>query len=233
MRIFSLALLLAAAGGCTFAADLPTAPTPPAGPQAGTPITLELAIAPGVGDQGGTAAIGVRVLDPFGAPVSGLEVALTSSAGTVTPPVIATDVSGRGASTLAAPPGSVIVSASITNGPTRSAPVAIQPVPPPPPPSTPMPPPGPTPPLPVPPLTVALLVTARQAGFASSFSLATQAITSATWTFGDGGISTTTDPFTTHIYSVAGTYEASVTVVDMHGRTASATQTLTIAAAPK
>jgi PKD repeat protein len=216
------------------AADLqpsPTTTTPL--PKAGAPATLELAISPGIGDQGGTATIGVHVLDAFGAPVVNLLVALTSTSGTMTPDQITTNEAGRGTATLVAAPGSVTVTASIANGPTRSAPVAVQPLPSPPPPPTSEPaPPAPAPEPPPPPLTVTMFVTPRQAGLATNFSLATQAIASAAWDFGDGSTATTAEPFTTHVYANAGSYTATVIVRDTRGRTASTSSTVTIAAAP-
>jgi hypothetical protein len=234
MRYLSLCLLALFASACSFAA--PLEPSPPAKPMPviGTPATLDLGLSPGIGDQGGTATINIRVLDAYGAPVAQLGVMLTSTDGMITPSLIGTDSGGRGTARLQAAPGFVTVTASTTTGTlSRTAVVAIQPVPQAPPTPTPAPPPTPVPELPVPPLTVTLLVNARQAGFATGFSLATQAITSATWDFGDGGIMTTPEPFTSHVYSVAGTYTASVKVTDARGRMASASTTVTIAAAPK
>jgi PKD repeat protein len=215
------------------AADLqpsPTTTTPL--PKAGAPATLELAISPGIGDQGGTATIGVHVLDAFGAPVVNLLVALTSTSGTMTPDQITTNEAGRGTATLVAAPGSVTVTASIANGPTRSAPVAVQPLPPPLPTPTPAPTPTPTPEPPLPPLTVTIFVTPQQAGQSTTFSLATQAISSATWDFGDGATVTTTIPFTSHVYGAAGSYPVTVIVRDTQGRTASASTTAVIPPAP-
>jgi len=215
-------------GGCSFAA--PLQPSPPAAPmpQAGTPATLELGLAPGIGDAGGTAAINVRVLDAYGAPVAQIGVMLTSTDGTISPSLIGTDFGGRGSARLQAAPGFVTVTASTTSGLSRTAVVAIQPIPPAPPAPTPLPAPTPMPEPPVPPLTVTLLVTSGTAGTVTGFSLATQAIARATWTFGDGGTASTTAPATSHTYSVAGTYTASVTVIDTRGRTASDSATFTI-----
>jgi PKD repeat protein len=214
------------------AADLPSPGVPTPLPKAGTPTTLELAITPGIGDQGGTAAIGVRVLDAFGAPVVNLAVALTSTAGTISPDQITTDGAGRGTAVLQAAPGSVTVTASIANGPTRSAPVAVQPLPPPLPAPTPAPTPTPTPEPPRPPLTVTIFVTPQQAGQSTTFSLATQAISSATWDFGDAATLTTTTPFASHVYGAGGSYPVTVIVRDTQGRTASASATAVIPPAP-
>ena len=214
------------------AADLPTSPTTTTPlPKAGAPATLELAISPGIGDKGGTATIGVHVLDAFGAPVVNLLVALTSTSGTMTPDQITTNEAGRGTATLVAAPGSVTVTASIANGPTRSAPVAVQPLPPTPPTPTPTPPNPPAPEPPRPPLTVTIFITPQAAGQATTFSLATQAIASATWDFGDSATLTTTTPFTSHVYGAGGSYPVTVIVRDTQGRTASASATAVIPAA--
>jgi PKD repeat protein len=78
-------------------------------------------------------------------------------------------------------------------------------------------------------LTVALLVIPRQAGLASDFSLATSAISSATWTFGDNSSAVTTSGSSvSHVYTAGGTYTAGVTVTDAFGQTASTTSTVTI-----
>jgi PKD domain/Bacterial Ig-like domain (group 1) len=213
------------------AADLPSSPEPTPLPKAGTPTTLELAITPGIGDQGGTAAISVHVLDAFGAPVVSLPVALTSTAGTISPAQVTTDGAGRATAFLQAAPGSVTVTASIANGPTRSAPVAVQPLPPPLPTPTPAPTPAPTPEPPRPPLTVTIFITPQAAGQPTTFSLATQAIASAAWDFGDSATLTTTTPFTSHVYGAGGSYPVTVIVRDSQGRTASASATAVIPAA--
>jgi PKD repeat protein len=96
---------------------------------------------------------------------------------------------------------------------------------------TPTPPPSPTPAPPTSPLTVQLLVTTALAGNATAFSLATQGIRTAVWTFGDGATVTTSVPSTTHVYA-AGSYTAGVTVTDVIGRTASTTASVTIVDAP-
>ena len=53
------------------------------------------------------------------------------------------------------------------------------------------------------------------------------------WTFGDGATQTTTGPTTSHAYSTAGTYRASLTVTDNDGQTASTDQFVQVNAPPR
>jgi hypothetical protein len=227
-KLFIVALLITATG-CSFAAPLEPTPatTPPPAP-AGTPATLELSASPGLGDQGGTAAIGVHVMDLYGAHLANITVTLSSPTGLLTPNTIITDGRGRGTAQVTAEPGFVTVQAMTGSGLMRAIAVAIQAAPPPPPAPTPMPGPTPIPEPPLPPLTVKLIATPARAGLVTTFSLMTSAITAATWDFGDGGTTTTTEPAADHIYNVSGTYTANVTVVDPKGRRASGSTTFTI-----
>src|SRR5207248_8307956 len=126
----------------------------------------------------------------------------------------------------------VKVSASAGSVKTTEVSVAVQPH------TAPTIPPAPQPPpvVPVPqppdqPLTVTLLVTPGAAGTATTFGVATQAIASATWTFGDNTPPvTTTVPTTTHVYALVQSYAASVTVTDARGRTASDSKVVVVPA---
>lgn len=69
------------------------------------------------------------------------------------------------------------------------------------------------------PPSAALTVTAGTAGSASSFDASASTDSDGTiarydWVFGDGATASTTSPTTTHAYASAGSYSASVTVVD-------------------
>jgi parallel beta-helix repeat protein len=52
-------------------------------------------------------------------------------------------------------------------------------------------------------------------------------ITSYKWNFGDGNITTTTDPIITHIYTATGTYQVNLTITDNDGLTHSTTKPIT------
>jgi|RhiMetdeSRZDD1v2_1073273.scaffolds.fasta_scaffold11529_2 uncharacterized membrane protein len=172
--------------------------------------------------------ITATVLTADGHFVPNIVVTFSVSSGTVTPADGTTDSSGTVRTTLTPSDSQTILHTQAANIEVSST-LLTPPLPSPP---TPQPPPAPTPAPEPPPLTVTLFVTPQVAGQATSFSLATQAITSATWTFGDGATATTTTPSTTHVYTAAGTFTASVTVTDTRGRTASNSTTVTIAAAP-
>jgi len=172
--------------------------------------------------------IAATVLTADGRFVPNVVVRFSVSSGTVTPADGTTDSSGTVRTTLTPSDSQTILRAQAANIEVSST-LLTPPLPSPP---TPQPPPAPTPAPEPPPLTVTLFVTPQVAGQATSFALATQAIMSATWTFGDGATATTTTPSTTHVYTSAGTYHASVTVIDTRGRSASNSTTVTIAPAP-
>ena len=226
LRVLMLAVLTSACGYTN-----PVAPATVAVPTAGVPATLHLAIDTGIGAAGGTAAVSATVSDAFATPVVGASVAFTAAAGTLSQTLVVTDEKGIAATTLIAPPGAVLVTATVGGLESKTL-VSVQvPVAPPPPdpPSTPTPRPQPDP---TQPFTVQLLVTAGVVGELTTFGLATSPITQAAWTFGDGATITTSGATTTHVYTTVGTFTASVTARSVDGRTASSTATVTIAARP-
>ena len=171
----------------------------------------------------------VRVMDAFAAPVKGATIALAATSGTVSPSTLSSDENGRGTALLVAQPGNVRLTATV-DGTTlsNSTNVAIQQTPPGPPnPQPPPPSPNPQPPDPTGPLTVTINATPQPVGLPTGFGLATQSLSQAVWTFGDGATETS-GASTSHVYQNAGTYTVSVTVTDTRGRTASASTTINI-----
>lgn len=72
-------------------------------------------------------------------------------------------------------------------------------------------------------------VTGLSAAFTDTSTDADGTIVSRSWTFGDGGTSTATNPV--HAYAAAGTYQVSLTVTDDKGATGTTTGAVTVTAA--
>ncbi len=63
-------------------------------------------------------------------------------------------------------------------------------------------------------------------GLTATFSNKTKGAASWTWSFGDGGSSTTRSP--KHTYGAAGSYDVTLTAVGTDGASASVTQSVTV-----
>jgi hypothetical protein len=155
-------------------------------------------------------------------------VTFSASSGTITPIEVQTDEAGVARSILTPDTSQTVVHvqagtlhASLDVLSAASLPPQI-PAPPPPNPS----------PDPLPTLTVTIFVTPAPAGSVTSFGLATQAITQAVWTFGDGATATTSTSSTTHVYSAPGRYLVGVSITDTRGRIASTSVAVTISDPP-
>jgi PKD repeat protein len=221
-----VAVLTAACAG-----NAPTAASTPV-PARGTPAKIEISATPGIGANGGTAAVTARVLDAYFATVPDVDVAFAADAGTFAQPAARTDDHGIATTSLSAAPGIVKVTASAGSVRTTEIPVEIQP-------NSIATPPAPQPPPPVPPappssdqsFTISIGVSPAGAGLTTSFGMVGSGpVTSANWTFGDGQTGVSAGPSTTHIYATANTYAVSVVATDSRGRTASASTSVVIPA---
>jgi hypothetical protein len=211
--------------GCSDVPPLLTVPSPPAVPS--VPATISLTWVGGIGATAGTVYLAALVKDASGKGVPAVTVRYSTTAGVVQPATVVADGGGlaqatvttSSTATITATAGSATASITVT----PSAPIT------PPPSQPPTPPPGPPAPPPPGALTVTIFATPGVAGTTTTFSLATQALSQAVWSFGDSSPSVTTSTgFTTHVYAAGGTYPVDVTVTDTLGRTASATQNVTI-----
>ena len=72
--------------------------------------------------------------------------------------------------------------------------------------------------------------TNHQVNFDASASVSNTGtkITTYTWDFGDGGVSDSGNPTTSHTYGVAGLFVVKLTVTDDKGRTATTQQNVTV-----
>jgi hypothetical protein len=211
--------------GCSEIPPLATVPSPPVPPS--IPATIALTWVGGVGATAGTVYLAAVVKDASGKGVPAATVRYSTTTGVVQPATVVADAGGlaqatvttSSTATITAAAGSVTASITVTPSapitPTPSQPAVPPPAPP-----------GPPPPGA---LTVTIFATPGIAGTSTTFSLATQALSQAVWTFGDSSPSVTTSTgFTTHVYAAAGIYPVGVTVTDTLGRTASTTQNVTI-----
>lgn len=223
--LVALSLLVASCADHQF--DNPAAPSTPSDLTA--PARLTLDANPGRGDSAGTAAITATVSNGLGAGVGAVTVSFSVDTGSI-PDTAVTSSTGVATVTLTGRPGAAKVIARAGTL-TSSTLVALQSPPPP----LPLPPapPVPPPPLPPAPLSVFLRVTPAVAGSATQFGMSINApLASAVWGFGDSSPAvTTTTGSTSHVYTVAAEYRATLMVTDTSGRTAS-TQTLVSIANP-
>ena len=190
--------------GCTS----PVQPTFPRSvpPVRGVPTTLELTGAPGVGAQGGHAAVSLRVLDALKVPVPDVHVTLETSAGSLDPTDLVTDGDGRGSAVLTAPAGSVTLTASIANGPTRTSLVAVQPA------------------MQLPHVTsLTLTVTTVTVGRPTDFAIILEGgvVRSVAWDYGDGTHEESGSTTATHTYPAVSTYNVVARVTDTDGHSTS------------
>jgi len=200
-------------------------PTPPS--PASIPQTITITTTNGIGSSAGQVYVAATVRDASGRAVEAVTVRFATTAGTVQPAAVTSDGGGLAKTTVTT---SVHATVTVTAGAVASTidvtPTAnVNPGPTPSPPPTPTPSPGPPPQ----PLTVTILATPGAAGTITTFSLAAPALQQETWTFGDSSAPiTTTNHTASHVYSLAGIYTVGVSVIDIQGRTASATLNVTI-----
>lgn len=154
------------------------------------------------------------VLTVAGVPVPGVSVTFTVSSGTVTPATATTDANGRAVAIASAPTQNTVTATSGNLSDTIKllGPPAPQPDP----------------------LTVSIptLGTVR-AGEEQQFGVNVTSAAGSTvrvveWTFGDGGRTTANDPHPRHTYGADGTYTVTVSIADDLGRTANASQRITV-----
>lgn len=243
MKLGCLVIAALLLSGC--GSKLPTAPTVDL-PKAGQPARLELAVVPGTGDHGGTAAVTVRVLDPFSAALPDRTVTFIATAGTLTPTEAVTDEKGIARTSITAPAGSVTITATLADITTKTL-AAIEPLVGPP--AAPNPPqPGPdVPPVGVPPFVpkigsyivtmfaspspVIVGGTATISANAERFDDAPPPSAFA-WDCGNGTTTTTTTAASiTCLYPTVGTFLAKVTVTGGTAKGVGAT-TVTVALPP-
>jgi hypothetical protein len=191
--------------GCTSPVE-PTLPGPLPQPARGTPASLTLSATPGVGAQGGHAAVSVRVVDALKVPVPDVRVTLEASAGSLDPTELVTDGEGRGTAVLTAPAGSVTLTASIAHGPTSVSLVAVQPS------------------VPLPHVTsLQMTATTVTVGRATDFAIILEGGTVRTvaWDYGDGTQEEIGSATATHTYPAANTYTVVALVTDTDGHATS------------
>lgn len=203
---------------------LPLAPAAQVMPPSTTPAELRLV---GASRSDQRVAVTAFVLTREGRPVAGASVTFTASSGALDPDVATTNAAGE-AQTILTPQASKTDVRAETGGVAPVTVTLLTPFAPTPPPPTPPPPPPPADP--PSPLTVSITATLRLVGEPSTFGLSSPALRDARWNFGDGG--TASGVTATHVYTAAGTYEVTVVVVDLAGRTATAALRVTIAQPP-
>lgn len=233
--IFAAACLLSA---CAYhAPDAPTTTTPPPS-TAAAEIRLVASSRPDF-----TTAVSAEVLTAQQRFVPNAAIAFAVAAGTVSPAQTTTDANGMATAivnssvttTITATLGTIsasvqVLGASAPTPPTPPTPPPTQPPIPPTPPS-----PGPPPP-PLPPATISLANSTETAGISTVFSVGAfmggQAITSTTWTFGDGTSGSVVGGAVSHTFTAAGTYTVNVTATDTLGRTATSSAQAVVSPAP-
>ena len=197
MKVLGIAALLSLLGlaGCAY--DNPGAPASPAAPDLSTPSQLTLGAS--VSGTGGNSTLTARVQNSYGAPLAIVIVAFATTRGVILPPQATTGSSGTATAILAA-----IDTADVTvvaGGLTAHTLVAPSPI-------------LSGSPTPNSPTTTAAFLNVSSSGTTGvplvfSVSSAATGVTW-NWSFGDGANTQTTTFATTHTYSRAGVYAASV-----------------------
>jgi PKD repeat protein len=217
-RFSGLFIVVATLTGCAY--HNPTAPTPPPVSDV-APAFLTLSV-----PTSNNGAVIAYVQNAHGAPLSGVVVQFTSTAGDLSPTAAQTAADGRASTTLTASSDARVVATAgaLTARATVAAPVT------PPVPVTPTPPPGPPPsPAPPPPSVVLNVSSAATTGVSLLFNVSSVATgVTWTWTFGDGATAQTTAYSTSHTYTAAGNYTATVS----GSGTPSASATITVTNPP-
>lgn len=219
------AVLVGLSAGCGY--KLPTEPTTIAVVPSVAPASIRL----GLGTRGDHLVdITATVLTRDGHFVPGVLVSFAMDTGTVSPADATTNANGVAQAvatptttnaTLTVSGGSLTATTTIS-----AAPAGVQPTPSMPPPSVPLPAPF-----------VQLQPITTTVGAATLFTIGTYmpggtAIVRVEWTFGDGATSTTNSGTTSHTYTTAGSFTASVTATDTLGRSASNSAPVTVNAIP-
>src|SRR5438093_776496 len=230
MRKFAVALALTASA-CSY-----QSPTQPAASAAATaanePFSLTLGSSVGSGTTADHATITAKVQGPTGQPLGGVVVTFSTTVGALNPEQAATDSNGVGSTTLVASTAATVTAKAGTLS-ARTG-VGTQPAAQPPPTPTPTPGPGPNPGAPTGPLTVTLTAADVIVGSTTILNASIKDGVppfQVTWTFGDGASFTGSSSSSAHVYAIAGTYPAGVSVTDAAGRTAGANATINVLAA--
>jgi hypothetical protein len=154
---------------------------------------------------GGTITLTAFVADSTGAPIPGVSVAFTTTAGSLSQPVVATDLNGEAATTLTTSVQTTVTATA--GGQTASATIGV------------------TAALAV---TLAATPTSTTTNVPVTFTATASApgggtvppIVQYQWNFGDGTTATTSGPQTSHAYATTGLKVATVTAVATNGATA-------------
>jgi PKD domain len=195
LRVFRVAALLSLFGVAGCAYQNPELASP-AAPDPSAPSQLSLGVS-GSATQGGTSAVTARVQNIFGAPVVNVLVTFGTTRGTISPAQAATGTNGTATAVLtAADTADVTAIVGGLTAHTLVAPVVA------------------TSPTPTTPTTVPAFLNvlpSATTGVAQVFGVSSSA-TGVTWnwSFGDGGTAQTTAFGTTHTFSSAGVFTASV-----------------------
>ena len=195
MKWLRLAGLIALLGSVGCAYDNPTEPSVrPADPSVPSQVTL--GASPGSGTSGGTAIVTARVQNANGAALPNVMVTFTTTRGTVSPAQVATSSSGAATATLTA---SDTADVTAIAGAVSAHTLVI---------ATP---PSSTTPTPTLPLAFLNVSGSATAGTPVTFSVSSSAVGATwIWSFGDGATEQGSAFSTTHTYTSAGTYTASV-----------------------
>jgi hypothetical protein len=213
IRVAGLLPLLLVAG-CAY--HNPTeASAPPADPSVPTQVTL--GVSPGSGAGGGTATVTARVQNANGAALANVLVTFTTTRGTVSPAQVATSAGGAATATLtASDTADVTAVAGTVSAHTLVIATPITPTP------------GPT--LPLSFLNVSGSATT---GVPVTFGVSSSAVGAVwIWSFGDGATEQGSAFNTTHTYTRAGTYTASVSSASTQASSATIVVTEPTAAPP-
>ena len=207
VSIVTIALSLISAA-CAY--EAPTAPTPtPVNPT--VPFSITLGSTTGSGTTADHATITAKVQGPSGAPVSGVTVTFSTTAGELNPTQAPTASDGVGrtvlvsstAATVTAKVGTLSASTAVSTQP--AAPATPTPTP------TPAPSPAPAP-TPQPGTIILNLPGTGTTGVAVSMFISAPSTAGPwTWTFGDGSNVQTATLNTSHTFVTAGTYTVTVT----------------------
>jgi PKD repeat protein len=197
MKVLRIAALLSLLGlaGCAY--DNPGAPASPAAPDLSTPSQLTLGAS--VSGTGGNSTLTARVQNSYGAPLANVIVTFATTRGVILPAQATTGSSGTATAVLAAiDTADVTVVAGGLTAHTLVAPIPT----------------SSGSPTPSSPTTTAAFLNVSSSGTTGvplvfSVSSAATGVTW-NWSFGDGANTQTTTFATTHTYSRAGVYAASV-----------------------